>query len=193
MREAGLEDRVTIRVASYETLEGPFDKIASIGMFEHIGIANHDAYFSTVNRLLAPDGIYLHHAITRRMKKSKRAFARKSPEHRALVKYIFPGGELDHIGMTLEGLEAHRFEVHDVENLREHYGRTCRLWADRLARPHGRGDCRSRRSEGPALAALSHRLRAGLRARHGPDQPDGGDPAPPRAFRPSADARRPLR
>ncbi len=132
IRAAGLEDRVTIRVASYDTIEGPFDRIASIGMFEHIGIANHDAYFSTVGRLLAPDGIYLHHAITRRMKRSKRAFARKSPEHRALVKYIFPGGELDHIGMTLERLEAHRFEVHDVENLREHYGRTCRLWAERL-------------------------------------------------------------
>ena len=137
IRAAGLEERVTIHVASYDTLEGPFDKIASIGMFEHIGIANHDSYFSTVNRLLAPQGIYLHHAITRRMKKSKRAFSRKSPEHRALVKYIFPGGELDHIGMTLEGLEAHRFEVHDVENLREHYGRTCRLWADRL---HARMD-----------------------------------------------------
>ncbi len=132
IRAAGLEDRVSIHVASYDTIEGPFDKIASIGMFEHIGISNHDAYFSTVNRLLAPDGVYLHHAITRRMKKSRRAFARKSPEHRALVKYIFPGGELDHIGMTLEGLEAHRFEVHDVENLREHYGRTCRLWAERL-------------------------------------------------------------
>ena len=132
IRAARLENRVTIHVASYDTLDGPFDKIASIGMFEHIGIANQGTYFSTVHRLLAPDGIYLHHAITRRMKKSKRAFSRKSPEHRALVKYIFPGGELDHIGMTLEGLEAHRFEIHDVENLREHYGRTCRLWADRL-------------------------------------------------------------
>jgi len=132
IRSAGLEDRVTIHVAPYDTIEGRFDKIASIGMFEHIGIANHEHYFKTVRKLLEPGGIYLHHAITRRMKKNKRAFSRKSPEHRALVKYIFPGGELDHIGMTLENLEGNGFEVHDVENLREHYGRTCRLWADRL-------------------------------------------------------------
>jgi cyclopropane-fatty-acyl-phospholipid synthase len=137
IRAEGLEDRITIHVKSYEELDGTFDKIASVGMFEHIGIVNHDAYFRAVRRFLKPGGIYLHHAITRRMKKNRRAFARKSPEHRALVKYIFPGGELDHIGMTLENLEGHGFEVHDVENLREHYGRTCRLWADRL---HARMD-----------------------------------------------------
>lgn len=132
IRAEGLEDRITIHVKSYEELEGRFDKIASVGMFEHIGIANHDTYFKTVRRLLDRDGIYLHHAITRRMKRTRRAFNRKSPEHRALVKYIFPGGELDHIGMTLGNLEGLGFEVHDVENLREHYGRTCRLWAERL-------------------------------------------------------------
>ncbi|MCV0395766.1 MAG: cyclopropane-fatty-acyl-phospholipid synthase family protein [Rhizobiaceae bacterium] len=132
IRAEGLEDRITIQVTPYQELEGRFDKIASVGMFEHVGIANHPAYFAAVRRLLKPGGIYLHHAITRRMKKSKSAFARKSAEHRALVKYIFPGGELDHIGMTLGNLEAHGFEVHDVENLREHYGRTCRLWAERL-------------------------------------------------------------
>ena len=117
---------------SYTEMEGRFDKIASVGMFEHVSIANYDTYFSTVRKLLKPGGLYLHHAITRRMKKSKGAFGRKSPEHRALVKYIFPGGELDHLGMTVENLEGHGFEVHDVENLREHYGRTCRLWAERL-------------------------------------------------------------
>ena len=57
---------------------------------------------------------------------------RKSPEYKALVKYIFPGGEVDSIGMTLGSLEAHGFYAHDVENLREHYARTCRLWAERL-------------------------------------------------------------
>ena len=100
-------------------------------MFEHVGIENYGTYFSTVARLLEPGGIYLHHAITRRNKKGKR-FKKKSKEHKALVKYIFPGGELDHIGMSLSNLEAHGFEVHDVENLREHYGRTCRIWATRL-------------------------------------------------------------
>lgn len=137
IRAEGLEPRITIHVKSYEDLEGSFDKIASIGMFEAVGRANYDIYYAAVKRLLKPGGIYLHHAITRRMKRSRRAFRRKSAEHLALVKYIFPGGELDHIGLTLDNLEGHGFEVHDVENLREHYGRTCRLWAERL---HARMD-----------------------------------------------------
>ena len=131
IEEEGLSDKITIEIKSYTELEQRFDKISSIGMFEHVGIENYDTYFSTVARLLEPGGIYLHHAITRRNKKGKR-FNKKSKEHKALVKYIFPGGELDHIGMSLSNLEAHGFEVHDVENLREHYGRTCRIWATRL-------------------------------------------------------------
>ena len=130
IRAEGLEDRITIEVKSYLELHGSFDKISSIGMFEHIGLANHATYFSTIDRLLKPGGIYLHHAITKRMKRDGRT--RKSPEYKALVKYIFPGGEVDAIGMTLGSLEAHGFYVHDVENLREHYARTCRLWAERL-------------------------------------------------------------
>lgn len=137
IRAEGLEDRIKIHVKSYEALEGRFDKISSIGMFEAVGIANHDTYYSSVYRLLKPGGLYLHHAITRRAKRSKAMFRKKSPEHLALVKYIFPGGELDHLGMTIENLEGRGFEVHDVENLREHYGRTCRLWAERL---HARFD-----------------------------------------------------
>jgi len=132
IRIAGLADKITIDITSYEAMEGPFDKISSIGMFEHVGIAQHHRYFSTVHRLLKPGGLYLHHAISRRAKRSRKAFGRKSAEHRALVKYIFPSGELDHLGMSVENLEGHGFEVHDVENLREHYGRTCRLWAERL-------------------------------------------------------------
>lgn len=134
IREEGLEDRITIDIKSYADLDGSYDKISSIGMFEHIGIANHDAYFSTVHRLLKPGGIYLHHAITRRAKKGKRATLRKGAEYKALIRYIFPGGEVDTIGMTLTGLESQGFIVHDVENLREHYARTCRLWAERLQR-----------------------------------------------------------
>ncbi|MHC5232574.1 class I SAM-dependent methyltransferase [Brucella sp. LJL56] len=132
IRLVGLDDKITIHVKSYTELDGQFDKISSVGMFEHVGITNYDSYFSTVNRLLRPGGLYMHHAITRRMKKNKKSFKRKSAEHKALVKYIFPGGELDHLGMTVENLEGYGFEVHDVENLREHYGRTCRLWCERL-------------------------------------------------------------
>ncbi|GLU28180.1 cyclopropane-fatty-acyl-phospholipid synthase family protein [Brucella sp. NBRC 12950] len=132
IKAAGLEEKITIHVKSYAELDDQFDKISSVGMFEHVGIENYETYFNAINRLLRPGGLYMHHAITRRMKKSKKAFRHKSAEHLALVKYIFPGGELDHLGMTVENLEGHGFEVHDVENLREHYGRTCRLWCERL-------------------------------------------------------------
>ncbi|MEO4043890.1 cyclopropane-fatty-acyl-phospholipid synthase family protein [Hoeflea sp. CAU 1731] len=135
--DRGLSDRITIELTSYEDVQDTFDKVSSIGMFEHVGSANYDKYFHSVWRLLKPGGLYMHHAISRRAKRSKKAFRRKSAEHLALVKYIFPGGELDHLGMSIENLEGHGFEVHDVENLREHYGRTCRLWADRL---HARFD-----------------------------------------------------
>lgn len=132
IKSEGLEDKITIHIKSYADLDGQFDKISSIGMFEHVGMANYDTYFTAVRQLLQPGGLYLHHAITRRMKRSRKAFKRKSAEHLALVKYIFPGGELDHLGMTIDNLEGHGFEVHDVENLREHYGQTCRLWAEQL-------------------------------------------------------------
>lgn len=137
IRAEGLEDRITIEIKSYTELSGSFDKISSIGMFEHLGLANHDAYFSAVHRLLKPGGIYLHHAITKRSKGSLKKTLHKGAEFKALVKYIFPGGELDTIGMTLGNLEAHGFLVYDAENLREHYAQTCRLWAERL---HARFD-----------------------------------------------------
>jgi len=128
----GLQDRVTIELKDYTKLEGSFDKIASIGMFEHVGLDNHATYFQTIERLLKPHGLYLHHAITRAAKRDDKLFRRKRPEAAAIARYIFPGGELDHIGMSVANLEGHGFEVHDVEAWREHYARTCRLWHDRL-------------------------------------------------------------
>jgi cyclopropane-fatty-acyl-phospholipid synthase len=128
----GLEGKVTLHLKDYIQMEGQFDKIASIGMFEQVGIRNHLDYFRTVNRLLRPRGLYLHHTIARRAKKSERAFARMSSEYRALVRYIFPGGELDHLGMSIANLERTGFEVHDVEGWRENYQRTTYLWWRRL-------------------------------------------------------------
>jgi cyclopropane-fatty-acyl-phospholipid synthase len=133
IKAEGLEDKITVHVKSYQDLDGQFDKISSIGMFEHVGAAHHGTYFSAINRLLKPGGLYLHHAISRRNKGSVKAFSKKRPEQIALAKYIFPGGELDHLAMSVGNLELYGFEVHDVENLREHYGRTCRMWADRLS------------------------------------------------------------
>ena len=128
----GLEDRVKIELRSYEDVTGVYDKIAAIGLFEHIGFANHDRYFQKVHALLADRGLYLHHAITRRGKRSEKEFRRKRPEYRSMIRYIFPGAEVDHIGHTARMLEVHGFEVHDVEALREHYALTTRIWAERL-------------------------------------------------------------
>jgi cyclopropane-fatty-acyl-phospholipid synthase len=128
----GLESRVMIELKDYTRVDGGFDKIASIGMFEHVGLANHRTYFQTIHRLLKPQGLYLHHAITRSAKADEKGFRKKRAEAVALARYIFPGGELDHIGMTAANLESNGFEVHDVEAWREHYARTCRLWHDRL-------------------------------------------------------------
>ncbi len=130
--KAGLSDRVRLEMRDYALMEGQFDKIASIGMFEQVGLANHATYFRTVNRLLNPGGLYLHHSIARPAKRDDRTFRRRPKEYAALVRYIFPGGELDHVGMSLANLQRHGFEVHDVEAWREHYARTCRMWHDRL-------------------------------------------------------------
>ncbi|HYF09582.1 MAG TPA: cyclopropane-fatty-acyl-phospholipid synthase family protein [Acetobacteraceae bacterium] len=132
VRRLGLQDRVTIELKDFRALQGEFDKIASIGMYEHVGLANREGYFSTIRSLLRPRGIYLHHAITRPAKRDARAFRRKRPEYAAVVNYIFPGSELDHIGNTVQDLERSGFEVHDVEAWREHYARTTRLWCERL-------------------------------------------------------------
>jgi cyclopropane-fatty-acyl-phospholipid synthase len=128
----GLQDRVEVMLKDFTQVEGEFDKISSIGMFEHVGIANHPAYFQAVHRLLRPRGLYLHHTIARRAKRSTRAFGRLRPEAKAIMRYIFPGAELDHLGMSVANLERFGFEVHDVEAWREHYQRTTRLWWENL-------------------------------------------------------------
>jgi cyclopropane-fatty-acyl-phospholipid synthase len=132
IKRLGLGDRVRMELKDYSTVEGTFDKVAAIGIQEHIGIDNYPKYYQTVQRLLKHDGLFLHHAIVRPAKRDDRAFRRKRPEFALLTKYVFPGGELDYIGNTLTMLERHGFEVHDVEGWREHYQRTCKLWHDRL-------------------------------------------------------------
>jgi cyclopropane-fatty-acyl-phospholipid synthase len=130
----GLGEKVTIERRDYTRMEGDarFDKIASVGMFEHVGMSNFDLYFKTVQRLLKPGGLYLHQAITRPGGSHAARTGKKRPEFEALTRYVFPGGELDYIGRTTANLELNGFEVRDVESWREHYQRTCRLWHDRL-------------------------------------------------------------
>ena len=142
MERLGLSDRVSIHLRDYRELNPSFDKIASIGMYEHIGLKNIPEYFKTVRRLLADDDVFLNHAISRGAKRKSRRFS-KRPEQRALQKYIFPGGELDDIGHSVAEMERAGFEVRDVEGLREHYWRTTQLWCERLT---------ARRSEAEMLA-----------------------------------------
>ncbi|MEP0519778.1 MAG: cyclopropane-fatty-acyl-phospholipid synthase family protein [Hyphomicrobiales bacterium] len=127
----GLQDLVTVELKDYRDVSQKFDKISSIGMYEHIGVAAIPEYMSKVRSLLAPDGLFLNHGITRRSKRKSKKFASR-PEQRALVRYIFPGGELDDIGHTLQELERAGFEVHDVEGWREHYALTTRIWCEQL-------------------------------------------------------------
>ena len=133
VRSLGLENLVQIELRDFSTLDGRYDKISSIGMYEHVGIKNYPAYFGKINSLLRDRGILLNHGITRPAKRRPGRFRRIRPEQRLILKYIFPGGELDHIGHTCESLETCRFEVHDVEDWREHYYLTTRHWCRRLS------------------------------------------------------------
>ena len=134
VKHLGVEDRVTFELIDYSNVKGTYDKIASIGMYEHIGLANISAYMNKVRALLSDDGLFLNHAISRKAPKVDRAWykGRMRPEKKAIAKYIFPGGELDHIGHSVAAMEQAGFEVHDVEGWRMHYARTCQLWCERL-------------------------------------------------------------
>jgi cyclopropane-fatty-acyl-phospholipid synthase len=137
VRALGLEDRVELELRDYRQLRaaevGRFDKIASVGMIEHVGIANYPGYFAQLACLLRDRGLLLNHGITRAAKKSARRFRKLRAEKRLMLRYVFPGHELDHIGHTLEVMEAHGYEVRDVEDWREHYALTTRHWCKRLA------------------------------------------------------------
>lgn len=127
----GLGNLVSVEFNDYRNVDQTFDKISSIGMYEAIGVAAVPDYLRKVRSMLAPGGLFLNHGITRRSKRRKKRFAAR-PEQRALVRYIFPGGELDDIGHTLQELEHAGFEVHDVEGWREHYALTTKMWCERL-------------------------------------------------------------
>jgi len=128
----GLSDRATVGIVDYQDLEGQFDKIASVGMYGHIGLSNIPGYFSKIRSLLDSDGLFLNHAISRGGKRKRTRFS-KRPEQRALQKYIFPGGELDDIGHTVSEMEIAKLEVHDVEGWRRHCQRTTQFWCKRLS------------------------------------------------------------
>ena len=131
-KREGLEKQVTVEIGDYLNVRGTYDKVASVGMFEHIGLQNIPAYFSKMNSLLRDRGILLNHAITRRAKGSRKEFDKIRSERRLIQKFIFPGFAMDHIGHSIEQMELHGFEVRDVESLREHYAFTLQHWTKRL-------------------------------------------------------------
>jgi len=128
IREEGLEDRCEVRLQDYRDVPGEavFDKIASVGMFEHVGVRHLKAYFEKIRRLLAEDGLVLNHGITATDPDS-RWVGLGAGEF--VSRYVFPQGELPHLSVVLRETARARLEVADVESLRRHYARTCLEWA----------------------------------------------------------------
>ena len=109
--------------------EGVYDKIASIGMFEHVGLKNLPLYFGAIQRLLVDGGVVLNHGITS-IDPESRAVGLGAGEF--IDKYVFPHGELPHLSLVVREMGASGLEVMDVETLRLHYAKTLRHWSDRL-------------------------------------------------------------
>ncbi len=127
--DEGLQDRVTVELRDYRDLEGigVFDKVSSIGMFEHVGLANLPTYLATVRRVLRPGGLFLNHGITHDEEGWNKTVASEF-----INRYVFPDGELDCVSNIQLGMERAGFEIHDVEGLRPHYALTLRRWVQRL-------------------------------------------------------------
>ena len=127
VRKAGLEGQIEIRLQDYRDVPGTFDRITSVGMFEHVGRNNLVTYFSRVNELLAEGGVAMNHGIT-----STDPDSADSPMGGGdfIDRYVFPQGELPHISLALSSLQQGGLEALDVENLRRHYARTLDIWAE---------------------------------------------------------------
>ena len=128
---AGLQDRCRVALRDYRDQDGDgtFDKIASVGMFEHVGLRNLPVYFGTAYRLLRDRGLFLNHGITSSDVDNREI---GSDTGRFIDKYVFPHGELPHVALALREMSAAGFEVSDVESLRPHYAKTLEHWSDRL-------------------------------------------------------------
>jgi cyclopropane-fatty-acyl-phospholipid synthase len=115
-----------VRLQDYRDLEESeaFDKIVSVGMYEHVGRANMGTYFEKLRRALKTDGLVLNHGITT-----------TNPDGRSngpiggtfIDRFVFPGGELPHLSQVVNQIGRHGFDVLDVESLRPHYATTLAL------------------------------------------------------------------
>lgn len=131
IEDKGLSGRVRMQLLDYRKLDEsqPFDKISSVGMFEHVGRAQLTGYFSKLRRLVRPGGLIMNHGIT--------AGGLSNTELGAgmgdfIEKFIFPGGELSHVHYVLQTIAQAGLEMVDVENIRPHYARTLWAWSDAL-------------------------------------------------------------
>jgi len=125
--QAGLAGQVEIRLQDYRDLDGEFDRITSVGMFEHVGLQQLRGYFAKIGALLAPGGVVMNHGIT-----TTDVDARATPfgGGEFIDQYVFPQGELAHLSTVIKAMQQGGLEVRDVENLRRHYARTCALWTE---------------------------------------------------------------
>jgi len=127
----GLEGRVKVELRDYLDLpeNALYDKIASVGMFEHVGVKRFPKYFGKISRILKPGGFVLNHGITHN---PLGADSLGSGIGDFVEEYVFPGGELTHVANVIEGMAAQGLEVIDGEALREHYAKTLWRWCERL-------------------------------------------------------------
>jgi cyclopropane-fatty-acyl-phospholipid synthase len=128
IRAAGLADRCQVRLQDYRDVDGQFDRIASVGMFEHVGLRHLGEYFRRMRDLLADDGVALNHGIT-----SGDPDSGETPFGGGdfIDRYVFPHGELPHVSLVLREMAAAGLEATDVENLRRHYAVTLEHWSRR--------------------------------------------------------------
>lgn len=129
--ELGLTGQVRVLLVDYIDLPPGhlYDKIASVGMFEHVGVSRFPRYFGKIYRMLKPGGLVLNHGITHN---APNAESLGSGIGDFVEEYVFPGGQLAHVSRVTEGLAAQGLELIDAEALREHYARTLWQWVDRL-------------------------------------------------------------
>jgi cyclopropane-fatty-acyl-phospholipid synthase len=123
-RQAGLVDRVEFRLQDYRDVEETFDRIVSVGMFEHVGVNRYDEFFTKVRGLLKDDGVMLLHSIGRN--------SVPGVTNPWIRKYIFPGGYIPSLSEVLPAIERAGLYVTDIEILRLHYADTLRAWRERF-------------------------------------------------------------
>ncbi|HEU4652141.1 MAG TPA: cyclopropane-fatty-acyl-phospholipid synthase family protein, partial [Croceibacterium sp.] len=127
-QKAGVADRVRFELMDYRDLEGPFDRVVSIGMFEHLGTAFFQTFFHKVREILAPDGVALVHTMGR--------MGKPGTTDAFMQKYIFPGGYLPALSEMVAASERERLVMADCEMLRLHYVYTLRAWYERFKANH---------------------------------------------------------